>query len=131
MGHGAMNRWVGQEFKETENGWITPPAAKDGSPTHLWNEYGDDIMYLARTKRQCKAISAALDKSGIIYRSQDSVGGDWEKRLQLMNALEMLTKVTPPTASTPANTAGLTDRDETNIHTTHSVRNRPECYETQ
>jgi len=116
MGHGAMNRWVGQEFKETENGWITPPAAKDGSPTHLWNEYGDDIMYLARTKRQCNAISAALDKSGIIYCSQDSVGGDWEKRLQLMNALEMLTKVTPPTASTPANTAGLTDRDETNIH---------------
>jgi DNA helicase-2/ATP-dependent DNA helicase PcrA len=47
-------------------------------------------MFLTRTQKQADGIAAELDTQGIIYRSQSSVGGSWEKRLRLLRALDVL-----------------------------------------
>jgi Superfamily I DNA and RNA helicases len=52
-------------------------------------------MFLTRTQKQANGIAAALDDAGVIYRSQDSVGGSWETRLSLLRALDLLEGVTP------------------------------------
>jgi len=73
------------------------------------------MLYLTRTRKQANGVAAALDAAGIIYRSQNRVGGDWEKRLRLLSLLTMLESVEPPRESTPKMINGLTDRDEPNI----------------
>jgi DNA helicase-2/ATP-dependent DNA helicase PcrA len=59
-------------------------------------------MYLTRTRKQADGVAAALDEEGIVYVSQDDVGGDWELRLTLLRALDTLEGVRPEetTAST-------------------------------
>ena len=92
-GCGALNRWPAWEFAETEGEWSTPEAHQEGSPAYLVDEYGSDMMFLARTRRQVDGIASALDEDGIAYRSQSGVGGDWELRLGLMNALDLVVDV--------------------------------------
>jgi DNA helicase-2/ATP-dependent DNA helicase PcrA len=115
-GAGKLHRWPAGHFEADENGqWVFPGEAEEGSPAWLWNQFGDDMLYLTRTRKQANGVAAALDAAGIIYRSQNRVGGDWDKRLRLLSLLTMLESVEPPRESTPKMINGLTDRDEPNI----------------
>lgn len=96
-GPGLLNRWPSWEYSEDGNDWNTPSPDFEGSPAWLVDEYGEDMMFLARTRRQVAGVAAALDKAGIVYRSQSGVGGDWETRLTLLNALDLISDATPPT----------------------------------
>lgn len=89
-GPGMFYRWnsKGFEFDDDKGRWRLPPIDRRGEPVWLWHEFGDEIMYLTRTQRQADAVAAALDRAGVIYESQSSVGGDWEYRTTVMNALE-------------------------------------------
>lgn len=93
-GAGLLNRWPPWEFAETGGGWSTPDEHQEGSPGYLVNEYGTDMMFLARTRRQVDGIASALDDAGVAYRSQGGVGGDWGLRLELMNALDLVADAT-------------------------------------
>jgi len=66
----------------------------------LWQEYGTDLMYLTRTRKQADGVAVALDEEGIVYVSQDDVGGDWELRLTLLRALDTLEGVRPEETTT-------------------------------
>lgn len=89
-GAGALNRWPAWDYSETGDGWNTPGSEQEGSPVWLVDEYGADMMFLARTRRQVSGIAAALDRGGVAYRSQEGVGGDWQTRLELLNALDLV-----------------------------------------
>lgn len=109
-GPGKINRWPsGKIWADDSDQWHHPSESQEGSPAWLWDQFGPDIMYLLRTQKQADGIAAALDRSGIMYRSQSTVGGDWEARLELLNALSMLEDVTPPAKSAPNQTATLGD----------------------
>ena len=95
-GAGKLHRWPSWEFTEDGGEWNTPAPGKEGSPAWLVDEYGADMMFLARTRRQVAGIAAALDRAGVAYRSQKGVGGDWETRLTLLNALDLVSDATPP-----------------------------------
>lgn len=95
-GAGMLNEWKSHRFDSKKKGWRTPAVDKQGSPAHLWDEFGPDIMFLARTQRRCKAVCSALDDYGVIYESQPDVGQDWETLLGLLNALKLLSNVSPP-----------------------------------
>jgi DNA helicase-2/ATP-dependent DNA helicase PcrA len=110
-GRGALNRWPSWEFSEDGGDWNTPSADSEGAPSWLVEEYGEDMMFLARTRRQVAGITAALDEQGIVYRSQAGVGGDWETRLTLLNALDLLEDVTPPTEAEGDALSGRTGGD--------------------
>jgi DNA helicase-2/ATP-dependent DNA helicase PcrA len=88
-GPGTFKRWIadGFSYNEDRGRWSLPPADRKGEPVWLWHECGPDIMYLARTQKQAGAVAAALDRAGIVYESQSSVGGDWGYRTDLMNGL--------------------------------------------
>jgi DNA helicase-2/ATP-dependent DNA helicase PcrA len=91
-GPGILYRWEssGFSYDEDRGRWRLPPVDRKGEPVWLWQEHGPDIMYLLRTQRQADGVAAALDRAGIIYESQSSVGGDWEYRASLMNALALV-----------------------------------------
>jgi DNA helicase-2/ATP-dependent DNA helicase PcrA len=110
-GRGALNRWPSWEFSEEGGGWNTPAPDQEGAPPFLVDEYGEDMMFLARTRRQVAGIAAALDEKGIVYRSQAGVGGDWETRLTLLNGLDLLADVTPPTEAEGDALTGRTGSD--------------------
>jgi len=115
-GPGKLLRHPAGDFETDDNGrWSFPAAGQKGSPAWLYEEFGDDILYLTRTQKQADGVAAALDAAGVIYESQPTVGGDWEKRTRLLGVLTMLEHVEPPKESTPRLTDGLTDRDEPNI----------------
>ena len=95
-GAGALNRWPGFEYTENGGSWKTPSAEREGSPAYLVDNFGRDMMFLARTRRQVSGIAAALDHAGIVYQSQKDVGGDWETRLLLLNALDVVADAAAP-----------------------------------
>lgn len=91
--------------------WLTPPV-KPGHPAQIALEHGDgahdpdgpgfhtdpdDVLILARTRQQVRGICASLDGTGMLYRTQDGLGG-WQSsthdgartRTKLFNALEAL-----------------------------------------
>ena len=94
-GPGQILRHPAPELRHDGDEWRLPASDADGGPVSLWQEYGTDLMYLTRTRKQADGVSAALDEEGIVYVSQDGVGGDWELRLTLMRALDTLEGVRP------------------------------------
>lgn len=81
---------------DAEGGKVT---AARGSPDAVVDSYGDNgsVMYLARTRSQLYEITQSLKENGIIYRSQERLGG-WNnasRRLNLYNALQKLSGVKP------------------------------------
>jgi DNA helicase-2/ATP-dependent DNA helicase PcrA len=72
--------------------------AVQGEPTRVIEKYGEDsTMFLARTQNQLHEIASKLKRAGIIYRSQDSIGG-WNQSdtlLALFNTLQKLEDVRP------------------------------------
>lgn len=116
-GPGKLHRHPAGHFETDDSGeWSFPLPEQKGSPAWLYDEFSDDMLYLTRTRKQADGVAAALDAAGIIYQSQDTVGGDWEKRTALLRVLNMLQEVEPPQESTPRMVDGLTDRGEPNIH---------------
>ena len=116
-GPGKILQHATTTFETDEDGnWSYPEKNEHGSPGWLYEEFGEDMLFLARTRKQVDGIATALDAAGITYKSQSSVGGDWQKRSKLLNVLDMLENVEPPAESTPRMTETLTDRGETNIH---------------
>lgn len=83
--------------------WIGPSPNRPGSPPVIINDpaTSDDIMFLVRTRVQADGVGAALDRAGIIYRSQKDIRG-WNTgcgatRLHLYNALKKIEGVRPDT----------------------------------
>jgi DNA helicase-2/ATP-dependent DNA helicase PcrA len=115
-GPGKLHRHPAGDFSTDDNGtWSFPDPAEQGSPAWLYEEFGSDMLYLTRTQKQASGVAAALDAAGIIYQSQNSVGGDWEMRTRLLTLLNMLESVEPPKEATPRMIQSLTDREEPNI----------------
>lgn len=84
------------------------------APGDVIDEYGGDVMFLARTNAQVRDIGAALREAGVIYRSQDSGGGwnDSEKRLAIYNALKGLEGIREPRGISGQQTIGHGDWEE-------------------
>lgn len=81
---------------DAEGGKVT---AARGSPDAVVDAYGDggSVMYLARTRSQLYDIAQSLKENGIIYRSQERLGG-WNnasRRFSLYNALQKLKGARP------------------------------------
>jgi DNA helicase-2/ATP-dependent DNA helicase PcrA len=99
-GPGQLLRHPAPELRHDGDEWRLPDPGTDGSPVSLWQEYGTDLMYLTRTRKQADGVAVALDEEGIVYVSQDDVGGDWELRLTLLRALDTLEGVRPEETTT-------------------------------
>lgn len=80
-----------------DDGWSLMPYEAAGNPAKLYDEYGEDIMFLARTQLLCDGVGACLDAGGVIYQSQPGVAGNWTDRLTLMHALQKLERSDGPT----------------------------------
>ena len=114
-GPGEMLRHPAPELRHDGDEWRLPDPGTEGAPVQLWEEYGTDLMYLTRTRKQADGVAAALDEEGIVYASQDDVGGDWELRLTLLRALDTVEGVHPEetTSSTRIDDYGGSDRGTT------------------
>ena len=102
-GPGELLRHTTGRYEHDGDRWHFPSADADGSAYRLWEQHGPEIMFLTRTQKQADGIAAALDAEGVIYRSQDSVGGSWKTRLSLLRALDQLDGVAPDTTSARTN----------------------------
>lgn len=81
------------------SGWSLPTPGSPGSPSSVVEQFGHDMMFLARTRMQADAIGAAFENAGIIYNSQKGLRG-WNadrasRRLALYNALQKIRGITP------------------------------------
>ena len=100
-GRGELIRHPTSQYHNDGGQWQHLPKHNEpGSPVRLWREYGENIMFLARTQKQVDGIAAALDEAGIIYKTQDDAvaGASWSTRLRLMSALSVLEGVSPDAA---------------------------------
>lgn len=91
----SITRYLSPQFSKTEGGgWNTPLRDKPASPTWMIDEFGSDMLFLTRTRRQADTIGVTLEKAGIIYHSQSQLNG-WnsdraEERLGLFNGLQKI-----------------------------------------
>jgi DNA helicase-2/ATP-dependent DNA helicase PcrA len=81
---------------DAQGGKVT---AARGDPADVVSKYGSDgsVMFLARTQGQIYDISQRLKQEGILFRSQQGIGG-WNqaaRRMNLYNALQKLNGVEP------------------------------------
>lgn len=88
-GEGALYRHVaaGTMTHDERDGWMPLHPDDPASPLRLYEEYGTDIMFEARTQTLVDGIGACLDAGGVVYRSQTGAAGNWERRLDVLNAL--------------------------------------------
>jgi DNA helicase-2/ATP-dependent DNA helicase PcrA len=131
-GPGAMFRWKssGFSYDKDRGRWTLPPVDRRGEPVWLWTERGPDIMYLTRTQRQADGVTAALDRAGIIYQSQSSVGGDWPYRVALLNALNLVEDVTQQQAAGSSRELSQTQARALFRHTSQThLSERPDTVE--
>lgn len=97
-------------------------TAAKGTPEAVVNAYGSDgsVMFLARTQSQLYDLSQALKQEGIIFRSQQGIGG-WNhasRRLNLYNALQKLADVKPALSLNPnTGQSGLQRYDDEDVET--------------
>ncbi len=99
-GPGQLLRHPTPEIRHDGDKWRVPDTVTEGGPVRLWREHGPDLMFLTRTRKQADGVSAALDEEGIVYVSQDDIGGDWENRLRLLRALDTVEGVRPEVTTT-------------------------------
>ena len=67
--------------------------AVTGDPHRVVDEYGDGtLMFLARTQSQLHEVARDLRNAGIIFRSQDGIGG-WNNSSTLLGLYNALQKV--------------------------------------
>lgn len=114
-GPGQLLRHPAPELRHDGDKWRLPDAGTAGGPVRLWREYGSDLMYLTRTRKQADGVAAALDREGIVYVSQEDIGGDWETRLTLLRVLETLEDVQPERSRAPTR---ISDYSSTSKRTT-------------
>lgn len=74
---------------DEQDGWRLPPANEDSSPYQLWQEFGSDILILARAGFFIDGIGAHLDREGVVYESQPGNAGNWSARLTLLRCLNL------------------------------------------
>ncbi|WP_439028079.1 UvrD-helicase domain-containing protein [Haloarchaeobius sp. DT45] len=97
---GDVREYISPAFRYTRDlGWEVPTRGEEGSPGWLVDKYGEDMMFLARTKQQVAGIGAALEEAGILYTSQEDLGG-WNTdeaatRRELFNALQKIRGLSP------------------------------------
>ena len=113
----ARHSHMAMSHDRTTDTWHLPSPDEPGSPVDLVQNHAPDLMFLARTQAQLDGVAACLDHSGLIYDAQDTVGGDWTTRLELMEALERLEAVEPArgAGSTPYPADEVTNAREVRI----------------
>lgn len=84
-------------------GWNVPDESDPRSPPWMIDEFGTDMMFLTRTKKQAGGIARSLEQSGVLYETQNSMDIDgWgardgmSERTALYNALQRLDGVELP-----------------------------------
>lgn len=84
-------------YDDEREKWKVPNSDQKKSPGWFVDRYGEDTMFLTRTKKQVDGIARALEKAGIIYDTQRNVNIGWgtgEKgvstRTALYNALQKM-----------------------------------------
>lgn len=98
-GRGEIIEYRSPDFQYSKGaGWSVPGASRPGSPAAVFEEFVEDrperdMLLLARTQKQAKGISAALDKAGVIHESQDDVGGWSEHQVDVLNAVLKLSDI--------------------------------------
>lgn len=124
-GRGPITRFTPTPIDHDDSGtWMLPNPEEPGTPVWLWNEYGTDIMFLARTQRQVDSVAACLDREGIVYKSQDGVGGDWPLRFRLMRALDTVEGVRPDPEAAASEQLNAYNPDDVRGSITPSESNR-------
>ena len=91
------------DYKNMLNKWVMANDTK-WTPEHIATEHTDipnnnDVMLLARTRVQLKAIAKQLDEHGIIYAGQMNSSWSGKENIDLLrvyNALQTLNNVTIP-----------------------------------
>lgn len=82
-------------------GWRAPGPDVAQSPGWMVESYGEDMMFLTRTRQQADGVCFALEKAGILYQTQESIRDGWgardgmAERTALYNALQRLRGVEP------------------------------------
>jgi DNA helicase-2/ATP-dependent DNA helicase PcrA len=93
-----------QFLHEEEVGWTVPSEKEPQSPVWFVEEYGTDTMFLARTQKQADGVAVALERAGVLFKTQNSMdregwGGsgdsDMSTRTGLYNALQKLSELGP------------------------------------
>lgn len=78
-------------------------------PSDFVDEYGEDVMFLTRTRSQARDVAGQLRDAGVITYGQEGTGA-WNhatKRLSIFNCLKRLEGVDEPTGSARAGQQGL------------------------
>lgn len=97
---GEVEEYLSPKFEYTDGvGWDVPSRDEEGSPGWLIDEYGEETMFLARTKQQVEGIARSLDEIGVMYKTQDKLGG-WNTdnartRFAVFNALQKIRGLGP------------------------------------
>jgi len=126
-GRGELIRHPTSQYYNDGDQWQQLPKQDEpASPVRLWQEYGKNIMFLARTQKQVDGITAALDEAGIIYRTQEDAvdGQSWSRRLQLMSVLSVLEGVSPDAATETDQKTSIEDYSDGVDTTDTSFANR-------
>ena len=86
--------------REQGSRWSVSDEKTEASPAWFVDEFPNGTtLFLARTRRQCAGIGAALAEAGIIFHAQKHLGG-WndeggETRLNLYNGLQRIRGFSP------------------------------------
>lgn len=94
-GHGRIIEYRSPTFAYSDDSdWDAPPPRSEGGPARIIDEYGTDTLFLTRMQMQADGVGYALERAGILYRSQKDLNG-WNTesgatRLALFNSLQKI-----------------------------------------
>lgn len=97
---GQIVEYLSPRFEHgRESGWNVPGATSEGSPGSIVKQYGDDTLFLTRMQMQADGVGYALERAGVIYKSQADLHG-WNtdrgaRRLAVYNALQKIRGFAP------------------------------------
>jgi DNA helicase-2/ATP-dependent DNA helicase PcrA len=99
---GRVNEGPSPSFDhDSEQGWVQLPGENEArSPPWMVDRFGNDMMFLTRTRKQADGIAASLERAGVLFQTQSSMERDgWQPtagpadmntRTALFNALQKL-----------------------------------------
>lgn len=99
QGHGSFHVGNSPAFiHDKERGWNVPEPDAARGPVWFVREVGTDVMFLTRTQKQADGVAYALEKAGVLYKTQKSMdrdgwgaaGDDMSERTAVYNALQKI-----------------------------------------
>lgn len=99
-GHGQIKEYNSPSFGYVDSvGWASPPPDAPAGPAKIVRKHGDDTLFLTRMQMQADGVGHALERAGILYKSQKDLNG-WNTdsgkiRHALYNALQKISGFQP------------------------------------